>query len=110
MEGDLDSLMESSLFKDDSDEEDGSFVDTVNNSHSDSEAASKVTMSTFDDTNLLSRFRALEETVEVLKARTSGDGVRFRGVNFQSPDELKVWIKTHLKSYKFGIFLDGVSI
>lgn len=57
-----------------------------------------------------SRIRALEDNITLLKARTSGDGVRVGQYSFQSPEELAAWIKTNVKGYRFGYFLDGVSI
>lgn len=45
-----------------------------------------------------------------MKKRIVGDGVRIRRFLFQSQEDLRVWLATHLINNRFGLFLDGVSI
>ena len=52
----------------------------------------------------------LQEDIRTLMARTSGDGFKLRNFNFQSMEELRVWIKEHVTGHRFGLFVDGVSI
>lgn len=83
-------------------DEDGSINQSLSNVHGGDKST------TFPE--LTSRIKTLEDAVDVLKERTSGDGVKFRDFSFQSPEELNTWVKEHVKGSRFGIFLDGVSI
>lgn len=43
-------------------------------------------------------------------ARTSSDGFKLRNFNFQSSEELKIWVKQHDVGHRFGLFVDEISL
>ena len=52
----------------------------------------------------------IQEDIRTVMARTSGDGFKLRNFNFQSMEELRVWVKAHIVENRFGLFVDGVSL
>ena len=56
------------------------------------------------------RILKMQEDIRTLMALTSGDSFKLRNFNFQSMEELRVWIKEHVSGHRFGLFVDGVSI
>lgn len=63
-----------------------------------------------DNHDLLSRIRALEEVVEALNTKTVGEGVSYEQFHFQTMTDLKKWMTEHVKGFRFGYFVDGMSI
>ncbi len=56
------------------------------------------------------RFKTLERMVDSLEKCIVGDGVRIGRFLFQSQEDLRVWLVSHVPNNRFGLFLDGVSI
>jgi hypothetical protein len=56
------------------------------------------------------RLKTLERLVNSLEKRIVGDGVRIGCFLFQSQEDLRVWLVSHVSNNRFGLFLDGVSI
>lgn len=56
------------------------------------------------------RLNTFEERIRCLEHRTVGDGVTIGQYVFQRLDDVQFWCGTHLKSNRFGLFLDAVSI
>ena len=52
----------------------------------------------------------IQEDINTLMARTSGDRFKMRNFNFQSVEELRIWVKQHVCGHRFGLFVDGVSL
>jgi hypothetical protein len=56
------------------------------------------------------RLNSIEHQLKSLEKRVVGDGIRIGRFLFQSREDLRVWLLSHLPSNRFGLFLDGVSI
>ncbi len=56
------------------------------------------------------RFNTIELKISTLEKRMVGDGVTIGSCIFQTLDDVRSWCSTQLKTYRFGLFLDGVSI
>jgi hypothetical protein len=56
------------------------------------------------------RLRTLKHTIKSLEKRSVGDGVRIGRFLFQSQEELRIWIVSHVPNNRFGLFIDGVSV
>jgi hypothetical protein len=56
------------------------------------------------------RFKTLERMVDSLEKCIVGDGVRIGRFLFQSQEDLRVWLVSHVPNNRFRLFLDGVSI
>jgi len=56
------------------------------------------------------RLRSIEHQLKSLEKRVVGDGIRIGRFLFQSREDLRLWLVTHVPSNRFGLFLDGVSI
>lgn len=56
------------------------------------------------------RLRKLEFAIKSLEKCIIGDGIRIKNFLFQSREDLQIWLKSHLPNYRFGLFLDAVSI
>lgn len=63
-----------------------------------------------DLTNLMERMKELEDALETIADRASSEGVSFGQFVFHTPRHLSDWIGTQLKGYRYGYFVDGVSI
>jgi len=61
-----------------------------------------------DDTE--ARIHTIEHQLTSLEKRVVGDGMRVGRFVFQSKEDLRLWLASHLPSNRFGLFLDGVSI
>ena len=88
---------------------DSLFFDDTSDSPSQAESTPTIHNAPISD-ELLSRIKTLEEEVSVIHNRTLNDGVRPGEFHFLSMDELCSWVNEHVPQYKFGLFLDGVSI
>jgi hypothetical protein len=66
------------------------------------------TASSDSDTSLC--LNTFEERIRRLEHRTVGDGVTIGQYIFQTIDDVRFWCGMHLKSNRFGLFLDTVSI
>ena len=56
------------------------------------------------------RLRSIEHQLKSLEKRVVGDGICIGRFLFQSREDLRLWLVTHVPSNRFGLFLDGVSI
>jgi len=56
------------------------------------------------------RLNTFDEHLSRLESRTVGDGITIGPYVFQTLDDIRLWCGLHLKSNRFGLFLDGVSI
>jgi hypothetical protein len=62
------------------------------------------------DSDSTIRFNTIDERLKRLENRIVGDGVTIGHFVFQTLDDVRMWCNLHLKSNRFGLFLDGVSI
>lgn len=62
------------------------------------------------DPDSVIRLNTIEEKLKHLENRVVGDGVTIRHFVFQSLDDVRIWCAKNLKTNRFGLFLDGVSI
>jgi len=69
-----------------------------------------ITPSSSSDSVISLKFNTIEECLKRLENRIVGDGVTIGAYVFQTLDDVCIWCSTHLKSNRFGLFLDGVSI
>ena len=60
--------------------------------------------------DLLSRIEALEEVVVALNTKAAGECVSYGQFHFRTIPDLKKWMTEHVKGYRFGYFVDGMSI
>jgi uncharacterized coiled-coil protein SlyX len=56
------------------------------------------------------QLRDVTGQLKVLQQRITGNVVQIGSRVFQSFDDVKVWIKTHLPSCRYGLFVDAVSL
>jgi hypothetical protein len=56
------------------------------------------------------RLNTLEHALKSLEKRTIGEGAKIGRFLFQSQEDLRLWMVTHVPSNRFGLFLDAVSI
>jgi hypothetical protein len=56
------------------------------------------------------RLRSIEHQLKSLEKRVVGDGIQIGRFLFQSHEDLRIWLATHVPTNRFGQFLDGVSI
>jgi hypothetical protein len=56
------------------------------------------------------RLRSIEHQLKSLEKRVVGDGIRVGRFLFQSREDLRIWLATHVPTNRFGLFLDGVSV
>jgi len=59
---------------------------------------------------VMSQLRALQAEMKQLQLRVVGKGVQIANRTFQSFDEVRTWVTTHLPNHRYGLFVDGVSI
>jgi len=69
-----------------------------------------ISPSNSSDSDSSVRISTLEEKIRRLENRVVGDGVSIGTFVFQTLDDVRTWCATNLKSNRFGLFLDGVSI
>jgi hypothetical protein len=62
------------------------------------------------DSDSTIRFNTINERLKRLENRIVGDGVTIGHFVFQTLDDVRMWCNLHLKSNRFGLFLDGVLI
>jgi hypothetical protein len=62
------------------------------------------------DFDVGARLSTIEEKLSTLENRIVGDGVTIGSFTFQTLDDVRLWCGLHLKTHRFGLFLDGVSI
>lgn len=62
------------------------------------------------DSDVSLRLNTFEERISRLETRVVGDGVTIGPYVFQTLDDVRLWCGRHLKSNRFGLFLDAVSI
>jgi len=56
------------------------------------------------------RVKTLEHAFRSLEKRTVGEGTKIGRFLFQSQEDLRIWMTTHVPNNRFGLFLDAVSI
>jgi len=56
------------------------------------------------------RLNTLEHALKSLEKRTIGEGTKIGRFLFQSQEDLRLWMVTHVPNNRFGLFLDAVSI
>jgi len=69
-----------------------------------------ISPSNSSDSDSTVQLNTLEEKIRRLENRVVGDGVVIGTFVFQSLDDVRTWCATNLKTNRFGLFLDGVSI
>jgi len=69
-----------------------------------------ITPSASSDSDTSLKLNTIDERLRRLETRIVGDGVTIGPYVFQTLDDVRLWCGTHLKSNRFGLFLDGVSI
>jgi len=60
--------------------------------------------------DISARLNTLEHALKTLEQRTMGDGTKIGRFVFQSKEDLRMWMVTHVPNNRFGMFLDAVSI
>ena len=63
-----------------------------------------------DNAALLDRIGKLENKLNEILTQNSSPSIRINDIQFFSSEDVKVWAKSHVTGYRFGLFLDGVSI
>lgn len=61
-------------------------------------------------TELSAQLKELQTQMKQLQLRVVGKGVQIANRTFQSFDDVKFWVMTHLPTRRYGLFVDGVSI
>jgi len=69
-----------------------------------------VTPPSTDLSEVLSQLRTVQTEMKQLQLRVVGKGVQIANKTFQSFDDVKTWVTTHLPNCRYGLFMDGVSI
>jgi len=59
---------------------------------------------------LESQFKELSAHVKQLQHKVVGKGVRIGNSTFQSFEDVTDWVNLHLPNYRYGLFVDGVSL
>jgi len=65
---------------------------------------------TVNSSDLSAQFKELQAQMKQLQLRVIGKGVQIANRTFQSFDDVKLWVITHLPTRRYGLFVDGVSI
>jgi hypothetical protein len=60
--------------------------------------------------NLDATVRDVQGQLKLLQQRITGNGVQIGTKVFQSFEDVKVWVRTHLPNRRYGLFVDGVSL
>ena len=63
-----------------------------------------------DAPDVVVRLNTLEHAVKSLEKCTVGEGTKIGRFLFQSKEDLRLWMVMHVPNYRFGLFLDAVSI
>lgn len=90
----------------------GSYLDDITMEGVQTTTAQSDTRSLNEKEDIYVRLNKLDALVETLLDRTdSGEGgINFGGVNFRSTSEASHWIRDNVKGFRFGYFVDGVSL
>jgi hypothetical protein len=63
-----------------------------------------------DGSDFVVRLNTIEHALKSLEKRTVGEGTKIGQFLFQSKEDLRLWMSTHVPNNRFGLFLDAVSI